>query len=184
MARVAAALLVLAALSAAAAVSHCFKSSSVGGSCEDGEMLCFEADVSYPVVERKVLALLGTVENLEKVQVRIDKVQAFFEAMSGKGPALTKETKLAALNRRREKKQARVANLLKQLAWEDKGVCMNMDLCKQGTFDPTVEGDAFINTFCIREAPAQPPPYVCERMVYMPASIPAIKCSEFFPDNP
>jgi hypothetical protein len=198
-ARVVVGLLGLAALSAAS-VSHCFKPGSVGGSCLGGEMLCFEeanTEVKINVVDaddkgkkakgtnpKKVLALMGTVERLEKVQAKI-------EALSGKGPALTGghskgAEALAVLNGRREKTQARVAKQLKQLGWDGKGVCMNMDLCKEGTFVPTEQGDAFENISCYRYVPAQPgeeDEYVCERMVGIPATLPAIKCNAFFHDN-
>ncbi len=192
-ARVAAALLGLAALSAALSaadsVSHCFRPSSVGGSCQDGEMLCFETAWSHSVstargpYSKKVLALMSTVEHLEKVQAKI-------EALSGRPPGQPQQGGQGAggaLRRARDKSQARVAKQLKQLAWYTKGVCKNMDLCKEGTFDPTVEGDAFLNTFCFREVPAQPGEedhYYCERMLWIPATLPAITCQKFFPDNP
>jgi hypothetical protein len=184
-ARVAAALLGLAALSAADSVSHCFRPSSVGGSCQDGEMLCFETawGLGMPQYSNKVLRLMGTVEHLEKVQAKI-------EALSGRPPGQPQQGGQGAgcaLRCRLDKSQARVAKQLKQLAWYTKGVCKNMDLCKWGTFVPTVEGDAFENIFCFREVPAQPgeeDDYGCERMVGIPATLPAITCHAFFPDNP
>jgi hypothetical protein len=184
------ALLGLAALSAAA-VNHCFEPGSVGGVCiGEDDMLCFEADVSTigaggkPTKgsdPKKVLALMGMVEQLEEVQV---KIEALGDTPQGKP---TKGAKaLAALKLRLNKTEARVAKQLKLLAWKDKGVCKNMGYCKVGTFLHTEQGDAFLNSECTREAPAQAGKddlFGCDYglpPLGEPATLPAIKCKEFF----
>jgi hypothetical protein len=147
-ARVAAALLGLAALSAADSVSHCLRPSSVGGSCQDGEMLCFETAWGL----NKVLRLMGTVEHLEKVPAKI-------EALSGRPPGQPQQGGQragCALRRRLDKSQARVAKQLKQLAWYTKGVCKNMDLCKEGTGREQKQEEAYQHSkgkiFCDADA--------------------------------
>jgi hypothetical protein len=195
------ALLGLAALSAAA-VNNCFEPGSVGGSCRgEDEMLCFEADVSTAGAggkgtkgtdPKKVLALMVMVEHLVEVKAKIEALSGTLQGTPSAGrPALTgspsKGAKaLAVLNGERKKTQARVAKQLQLLAWKNKGVCMNMTYCKVGTFLPTEQGDAFLNSECIREAPAQPgeeDQFGCDYglpPLGEPATLPAIKCKEFF----
>jgi hypothetical protein len=196
------ALLGLAALSAAA-VNHCFEPGSVGGSCSgEDEMLCFEADVSTTGAggkatkgtdPKKVLALMGMVEHLEEVQAKIEALGGTLQGSPSAGRRALKgrpskgAKALAALNGERKKTEARVAKQLQLLAWNDKGVCKNMDYCKVGTFLPTEQGDAFLNSECTREAPAKPgkdgDQFGCDYGLPPPgepATLPAIKCKEFF----
>ena len=182
-----AALLALALLGLCAGVSGakrtCFRPAAVGGQCADEEMLCFEADVSAAGSEPKlVLSLLKLVAHVEQLEARI----ASLSAAPGGGRKAARANSLKALNKERTKTVALVSKTLRQLSWSPAtGECRDMDYCKSGTLLATQDGADFLNMQCSRDAPGQDD-FGCEYGLPPagePATLPGIRCDEFFPSD-